>query len=52
MYVQHNGRKKGLCLDLSQPEGLEIARDLVKRSDVVVEAFGEARARLERLPEA
>jgi len=39
MYVQHNGRKKGLCLDLSQPEGLEIARDLVKRSDVIVEAF-------------
>ena len=39
MYVQHNGGKKGLCLDLSRPEGLEIARDLVKRSDVVVEAF-------------
>jgi len=39
MYVQHNSGKKGLCLDLSRPEGLEIARDLVKRSDVVVEAF-------------
>jgi crotonobetainyl-CoA:carnitine CoA-transferase CaiB-like acyl-CoA transferase len=39
MYVQHNGGKKGLCLDLSRTEGLEIARDLVKRSDVIVEAF-------------
>jgi crotonobetainyl-CoA:carnitine CoA-transferase CaiB-like acyl-CoA transferase len=39
MYVQHNGGKKGLCVDLSRPEGLEIARDLVRRSDVVIEAF-------------
>lgn len=39
MYVQHNGGKKGLCIDLSKPEGLEIARDLVRRSDVVIEAF-------------
>jgi crotonobetainyl-CoA:carnitine CoA-transferase CaiB-like acyl-CoA transferase len=39
MYVQHNGGKKGLCLDLSRPEGLEIARDLVRKADVVIEAF-------------
>jgi formyl-CoA transferase len=39
MYVQHNTGKKGLCLDLTQPEGLEVARDLVRRCDVVVEAF-------------
>lgn len=39
MYVQHNGGKKGLCLDLSRPEGLEIARALAKASDVVIEAF-------------
>jgi CoA:oxalate CoA-transferase len=39
MYVQHNGGKKGLCIDLSRPEGLEVARDLVRRSDVVIEAF-------------
>lgn len=39
MYVQHNGGKKGLCIDLSRPEGLEIARDLVRRSDVLIEAF-------------
>lgn len=39
MFVQHNGGKKGMCLDLSRPEGVEVARDLVRRSDVVVEAF-------------
>jgi crotonobetainyl-CoA:carnitine CoA-transferase CaiB-like acyl-CoA transferase len=39
MYVQHNGGKKGLCVDLSKPEGLEIARDLVRGADVVIEAF-------------
>src|SRR5262249_21035396 len=39
LWVRTIGGKKGLCLDLSQPEGLEIARDLVKRSDVIVEAF-------------
>ena len=39
MYIQHNGGKKSLCIDLSRPEGLEIARDLVRKSDVVIEAF-------------
>ena len=39
MYVAHNGGKKGLCLDLTQPEGLEVARDLVRKADVVIEAF-------------
>ena len=39
MYVAHNGGKKGLCLDLTQPEGLEVARDLIARADVVIEAF-------------
>jgi crotonobetainyl-CoA:carnitine CoA-transferase CaiB-like acyl-CoA transferase len=39
MYVQHNGGKKGLCIDLTRPEGLAIARDLVRSSDVVIEAF-------------
>lgn len=39
MYVQHNGGKKGLCVDLSRPEGRDIARDLVRQSDVVIEAF-------------
>ena len=27
MFVQHNAGKQGLCVDLSRPEGLAIARD-------------------------
>ena len=39
MFVQHNGGKKGLCLDLTRPEGVQIARDLARASDVLIEAF-------------
>ena len=39
MFVQHNGGKQSLCVDLSRPEGLAVARDLVRKSDVVIEAF-------------
>jgi CoA:oxalate CoA-transferase len=39
MYVQHNGGKKGLCLDLSKPEGVAVALDLARTADVVIEAF-------------
>ena len=39
MFVMHNGGKKGMCIDLSRPEGVEIALDLVRRADVVIEAF-------------
>lgn len=39
LFVQHNGGKKGLCVDLSRPEGVAIVRDLVRESDVVIEAF-------------
>ncbi len=39
MFIQHNGGKKSLCIDLTKPEGLQIARDLVCKSDVVIEAF-------------
>jgi crotonobetainyl-CoA:carnitine CoA-transferase CaiB-like acyl-CoA transferase len=39
MFVQHNVGKKGLCIDLTKPEGLAIAKDLVRQSDVVIEAF-------------
>ncbi len=39
MYVAHNGGKKGLCLDLTKPEGLAVARDLIAKADVVIEAF-------------
>ena len=39
MFIQHNGGKKSLCIDLTKPAGLEIARDLVRKSDVVIEAY-------------
>lgn len=39
LFVQHNGGKKGMCVDLSRPEGVAIVRDLVRQSDVVIEAY-------------
>lgn len=39
LFVQHNGGKKGMCVDLSRPEGGAIVRDLVRQSDVVIEAY-------------
>jgi len=39
MFVQHNGGKRGLCVDLARPEGLAIALDLARGADVVIEAF-------------
>ena len=39
MFVQHNGGKRGLCVDLSRPEGREVALALVREADVVIEAF-------------
>ncbi len=38
-YVQQNRGKKGLCIDLRKPEGLQIVKDLVPHVDVVVENF-------------
>jgi benzylsuccinate CoA-transferase BbsF subunit len=35
-----NNNKKSCALDLSQPRAREIAREIVKRSDVVIENFG------------
>lgn len=35
-----NYSKKSCTLNLSQPKGVEIAKEIVKRSDVVVESFG------------
>lgn len=34
-----NRGKKSVCLDFHQPRGLEIARELIRRADVVVENF-------------
>lgn len=34
-----NRGKKSVCLDFHQPQGLEIAKQLVRRADVVVENF-------------
>jgi crotonobetainyl-CoA:carnitine CoA-transferase CaiB-like acyl-CoA transferase len=38
-YVSLNRNKKGVVIDLSQPEGAELARKLAAQSDVVVENF-------------
>lgn len=38
-FPMYNRNKKSLCLDLKSPAGLEIARDLVRGADVVIENF-------------
>src|SRR5262249_30830193 len=38
-FVQHNRGKKGLCIDVKTPEGVAVARELVRKVDVVVENF-------------
>jgi crotonobetainyl-CoA:carnitine CoA-transferase CaiB-like acyl-CoA transferase len=38
-FAMYNRNKKSLCLDLKQPRGLAIARDLASSADVVVENF-------------
>ncbi|MBI10073.1 MAG: hypothetical protein CMM55_11150 [Rhodospirillaceae bacterium] len=39
MFLQHNAGKRSMCVDLKQPEGLEIVRDLCGKADVVIQAF-------------
>ncbi|MGH7917696.1 MAG: CoA transferase, partial [Candidatus Binataceae bacterium] len=39
-FVQQNRGKKSLCLDLNQPQSLDILRELVTKVDIVVENFG------------
>ncbi|MFC5514037.1 CaiB/BaiF CoA transferase family protein [Massilia jejuensis] len=34
-----NRNKRSICLDLKTPEGQEIARDLIRKSDVVIQNF-------------
>ena len=43
-YLSCNRNKRGITLDLAQPEGLSIFHELVRRSDVVVENFKAASA--------
>lgn len=39
MFLQHNAGKRSVCIDIKQPEGLEIVRELIRKADVVIEAF-------------
>ncbi len=43
-YLSCNRNKKGITLDLSQPEGLHVFYDLAKRSDILLENFRAASA--------
>ena len=38
-FYEHNRNKLGITLDLSQPEGLAILRDLISVADIFVENF-------------
>jgi CoA:oxalate CoA-transferase len=41
-YRSVNANKQGLSLDLSKPEGIEIAHRLLRKADIVVESFRPA----------
>lgn len=43
-FLSCNRNKRGITLDLSQPEGLNIFHELIRRSDVLVENFKAASA--------
>src|SRR5262249_39579474 len=43
-YLSCNRNKRAITLDLGKPQGLEIFRELVKRSDVLLENFRAASA--------
>jgi crotonobetainyl-CoA:carnitine CoA-transferase CaiB-like acyl-CoA transferase len=43
-YLSCNRNKRGLTIDLSRPEGLELFHELARRSDVVLENFRAASA--------
>jgi len=38
-FLQYNAGEKGLCIDLKIPRSIEIIKELIKFSDVVVENF-------------
>jgi crotonobetainyl-CoA:carnitine CoA-transferase CaiB-like acyl-CoA transferase len=39
-FLMLNSSKRSLCLDLKQPAGREVMRDLVRSADVLIENFG------------
>lgn len=39
MFLQHNAGKRSICVDIKQPDGLEIVRGLCDKADVVIQAF-------------
>ena len=39
MFLQHNAGKRSICVDIKQPDGLEIVRGLCAKADVVIQAF-------------
>ncbi|HEY6433043.1 MAG TPA: CaiB/BaiF CoA-transferase family protein [Acetobacteraceae bacterium] len=39
-FAYFNRNKRGICLDLKSPDGLQVAHDLVRRADVLIENFG------------
>ena len=39
LFISDNRGKKSLCFNVKRPEGVEIVKDLVRRSDVLVENF-------------
>jgi crotonobetainyl-CoA:carnitine CoA-transferase CaiB-like acyl-CoA transferase len=39
MFIQQNARKRGMCINLKDPRGVELALDLAEQCDVVIEAF-------------
>ena len=38
-FVMYNRNKRSLCIDLKSPEGLEIARRIVSKADILIENF-------------
>jgi formyl-CoA transferase len=38
-FVQHNRGKKGICVDIKTPDGLAIIKELIAKTDVIVDNF-------------
>ena len=42
-FVYFNRNKRCICIDLKSPEGLAVAKDMVRNADALIENFGPAR---------